>query len=265
MGNREPSPGGEGPLLEYLGSGAQSHVFGAEAWVVAVPRVTVRSVLARALTSRERMRQVQAHLGGLVAPFILLDRCRFRSALPGSAGVRVFDRRLAVARPRFSPERFLGARLAAAEPARAVDDLERMVALLEQLRARGFIMLDFIMRNFVFVGETLKVSDPGLVVPVGDLSWHPSRFTALGFGIGLTRDYLRLCAGLERRCADARTRARVRGFAECLPARLRALRDRSGEIERSEWCAVDFPEGLEEAIRAAIGVVPPRAAPPIPP
>ncbi len=244
------------PLLEYLGSGTQNHVFGAENWVVAVPHRTVLSMLARLVKPREGLCETLAHLGGLVTPFLLLDRCRFLGVLPGSNAPRVFELRCAVVRHRVHSGNFLDARLANAEPARALDYLESMVALLERLHARGFHMLDFITRNFVFVGETLRISDPGLVIPVQELSWHPSRFTALGFGVGLTRDYLRLLAELEQKANDGETRARIRAFGDRFPSRIRALRQRRREIEHAEWRAVDFPESLEKDIRTTIGICP---------
>ena len=254
MDPRQPPSDGEPPLLEYLGSGTQSHVFGAEAWVVVVPRTTLLSMLACLVTSRDGVRNTLTHLGGIVAPFFVLDRCRFRGKLPGRKEVRPFALRSAVVRRRADRGCFLDARLARATPERALDHLERMVSLLERLRARGYVMLDFIARNFVYVGESLRICDPGLVIQVRELSWHPSRFTALGFGIGLTRDYLRLLAQLERRTDDSALRERIRCFAETLPARLRALRDQRREVDRDEWHAVDFPGELEKDIRALIGI-----------
>ncbi|MDG2122560.1 MAG: hypothetical protein P8J87_02600 [Verrucomicrobiales bacterium] len=187
------------PVLSHLGSGSQYHVFGESGWVIKTPRISPLSLISSALRSRRWLHRIQLEVGDLVLPFAEIERVAFRApvvrtslsegtAVPNTQ--HVYRARRALVSPAAKPSDFLDQRFYAAGTATAITLLRQMLDHLEALRSRRFIMLDFIMKNFVFHNRKLLIADPGLIVPAHLTRWHPSFLTtALQFRHFLLRDY----------------------------------------------------------------------------
>lgn len=148
------------PILGYVSSGSQSHVFGTSRWVVVVRRRSVFRMLSLFVSTRRWLDDVREKLHGIVAPFAVVDRYRFRGRLPGGE-LREFRGYDAIVKPRFAAAQFLDDRIDRGTPEQLYQYVSEVLQLLEKLHARGFHMFDFIRRNFVFVGERVYISDPG--------------------------------------------------------------------------------------------------------
>ncbi|MFT5110193.1 MAG: hypothetical protein ACI8XO_004094 [Verrucomicrobiales bacterium] len=249
---------GDDKALEPVGRGTQGDVFGSERWVVKVPRFTLLSVLAKWVSSWRWNAEVRDSLGGLAAPFLLLENVRFLAPkMTGrSAKLRRYRKKMAVARERFDTDAFLDHRLSLAEPAEALALVEEMVVLVERVRARGFYMHDFIMGNFALVDGRLMIVDTGLISPLRTF-WDPAmRICAWGFSRGLSKDYQRLLGELLEEVEDGVLRGRIIELRELLPQRLGRLRKKvvAGlEVEAAMPVGFDFE--LEKEIRAALASV----------
>ena len=242
-------------VLEPLGRGVQSDVFGTEDWVVKVPRLSFLGVLAKWVSSKRWLGEVRGSLGGLVAPFFILEEIEFRAPkMSGRGRIGNFKVRTAIARERYAVDSFLDHQLSLVGPAEGLALVESMVVLVERVRARGFFMHDFIMRNFVLVDGRLMIADMGLITPMRAF-WEPAtRICAWGFLRGLTKDYQRLLGELRDEVeGDEALRDRIEAFSEALPARLGRLckRDLPG-LEVEAAVPVELDAGLEKVIRAAL-------------
>ena len=163
MENDGLTPGGS-IELEHVGQGTQSYVFGTDRWVVTVRKMSLLGSLARLVTRKQWLGEVRDHLGGLAAPFLLLDDVEFRAPkMTGRYKIIDYRKKMAVARERYETDDFLDHRLSLSDPERALELVEEMVELVERVRARGFYMHDFIMRNFALVDGKLMIVDPGFI------------------------------------------------------------------------------------------------------
>ena len=240
------------PVLGYVSSGSQSHVFGSARWVLVVKRWSVFRALAAFLSAPRWLEEVREKLHGVVAPFAVIDKFRFRGRLPEQK-TKVYSGTYAIAKPRFEATQFLNYRIDHGTPELILRYVEEMIQVLEKLHARGFYMFDFIRKNFVFVGERLYISDPGLIVPLRYL-WEPTmRVAAAGFGRGLTRDYLSVLADAKERSDNEVIKAEIEKLEAALPGRIKALRNRKIEINMEDWLSVEFPEDLMENILQTVG------------
>ena len=253
----EDVPGRDDNVLEPVGRGVQSDVFGTDEWVVKVPRFSMLGVLAKWVSSKRWLGEVRESLGGLVAPFLILDEVEFHAPkLSGRGGIVEYRKSTAIARARYEVDQFLDHRLSLVGPAEGLALVEEMVVLVERVRARGFFMHDFIMRNFVVVDGRLMIADTGLITPMRSF-WEPAtRICAWGFIRGLTKDYQRLLGELVGELGsegEAELRDRIIAFSDALPARLDRLckRDLPG-LEVEAAVPVELDAGLEKVIRAAL-------------
>ena len=242
------------PWLDYLAAGGQSHVFGAARWVVKLPRRSWQSMLGRVLVHPATPARALADLGGLLEPFVLMERVRFRGpavdrgrAVPDSR--RVWSARWAVAGPRLESDAFLDRRMAVATPGEAADLMAGLLSTLEAIRLRGWHVLDFIMSNFVVGGDgAVRLVDAGLLVPATHLR-GPSQQIASRLFVGrLARDYREVLAGtVERHPGDAAGAERLRRICDQLPRRLSAWR--AGRVAGS---SAPSPALLPPDVRAEI-------------
>lgn len=252
------APENEPEFLEPIGSGEQGFVYGTDRWVVKVGRFSVLGFLGKWISRSRWQLEVRDSLGGLAAPFLLLDEVSFDA--PKMTGRRermvTFHQKCAVALARYDEQTFLDHRLSLAEPAEALALVEEMVGLIERVRARGFYMHDFIMRNFVVVDGRLMIADTGLVVPIRSF-WEPGmRICAWGFWRGLSKDYQRLLGELLEEVGDDHVlREKIESFRAALPGRLKNLRCRPSRLAPEAAQAVEFDAELEKEIRAALGSV----------
>lgn len=241
------------PRLEYLGRGTQSRVFGTGCVAVKVPRWSPLALLALFLRRERWLPQVERELGGLVLPFRSVGGIRFVApAGPGvSAPVREFRPGRALLLPLLPPDAWLDTRFYAARPDEAERLIGRMLDLLEELRERGFCMIDFIMSNFVEFDGRLVVADPGLLVPARLAAWHPTfAISAWQFRHWLGRDYDRLLAGKASEAAPHEAR-RLHAFrAECR-RRIAGLGPRARPAKRvpPRRQPLAFPPFVEQAAR----------------
>ena len=243
-------------VLEAISWGTQCCVYGTDQWVVKVPRFSLLGLLAKWVSRRGWAPEVRGSLGGLAVPFLRLEDVSFEAPkLTGRGRIVTVRRRSAVARARHDTDTFLDHRLSLAEPAEAFDLVVEMVELVEAVRARGFYMHDFMMKNFVQVDARLMIADTDLIVPVRSL-WEPlRRLCAWGYWRGLSKDYQRLLGELLEEVGEGDPlRERITGFRMELPARLAVLRDRSERLNTEAPVPVDFDQGLEKEIRAGLGL-----------
>ena len=258
----DPPDGGtpaEDGVLEPVGRGTQGDVFGNDRWVVKVPRLSVFSVLAKWVSSWKWTGEVEASLGGLAAPFLALEDVNFRAPkMTGRSGKIVeYNEKVAIVRERYFEGDFLDHKLSLAEPAEALELVERMVVLVERVRARGFYMHDFIMKNFAVVDGELMVVDTGLISPLRRF-WEPAmRFCAWGFSKGLSKDYQRLLGEvLDEVEDDDALRERIQAFSDALPERIGRLRQRKiADLVEEPPVPVGFDPKLEKEVRVALGLV----------
>jgi hypothetical protein len=240
------------PVLGYVSSGSQSHVFGTARWVLVVKRWSIFRALAAFLSAPRWLEEVREKLHGVVAPFAVIDRFRFRGRLPDQE-VKNYRGEFAIAKPRFEATQFLNYRIDHGASEQILGYVEEMIQVLEKLHARGFYMFDFIRKNFVFVGERLYISDPGLIVPLRYL-WEPTmRVAAAGFGRGLTQDYLNVLAAAKERSENEGIKAEIEKLEIALPGRIKALRNRKIDVNKEDWLSVEFPEDLMENILETVG------------
>ena len=246
-------------VLEPVGRGTQSDFFGAERWVVKVPRISLLSVLAKWVSCWRWNGEVHEALGGLAAPFFPMENVSFRAPkMTGRAGkVIEYREKIAIVCERYEEEDFLDHRLSLASPAKAVALVEEMVVLVERVRSRGFYMHDFIMGNFAVVRGTLVVVDIGLVSPLRSF-WEPAmRICAWSFAKGLSKDYQRLLGEvLDEVENDEALRERIIALRASLPERMRRLRKRSvPDLDAEPAEPIVFDPELEKEVRSALGSV----------
>ena len=246
----------EDGLLEPIGRGVQADVFGTGRWVVKVRRFSMLGTLAKLISSKHWKQEVHDGLGGLVAPFLLLDEVAFRAPKMRGRGGRVIEYRDrgAVVRERYPTDQFLDHRLSLAEPADALALVEEMVVLVERVRARGFCMIDFCMSNFAVIDGRLMIVDADLIAPIRSL-WEPGlRTCAAGFARGLSKDYQRLLGELGDEVEDdANLSDEIASLSEALPKRIGRLRKRSlPGLETEPAVPVEFDADLAAEIRAAL-------------
>jgi len=250
----------EAGALEPIGSGEQGFVYGTDRWVLKIGRFSVLALLAKWVTRRRWTLELRDSRGGLVGPFLLLDEVSFVAPkMIGRGRLVTFRKRHAVARARYDAGAFLDHHLSLAEPAEALALVEEMLGLIGRVRARGFYMHDFVMKNFVLVEGRLMIADTGLVVPVRSF-WEPGmRICAWGFWRGLSKDYQRLLGELLDELGDDQgvLRAKIADARASLPERLKRLRlrSRSARCEVEAAQAVEFDADLEKEIRTALGSV----------
>ena len=257
MENDGLTPGGS-IELEHVGQGTQSYVFGTDRWVVTVRKMSLLGSLARLVTRKQWLGEVRDHLGGLAAPFLLLDDVEFRAPkMTGRYKIIDYRKKMAVARERYETDDFLDHRLSLSDPERALELVEEMVELVERVRARGFYMHDFIMRNFALVDGKLMIVDPGFIAPMAAFRDPAVRCCAYGFTRGLSKDYQRLLGELMDELEEgSELRDRIGTFREALPDRLARLRQRDvPDLESEPGVPIEFEPELEKEIRAAIGSV----------
>ena len=242
-------------VLEPVGRGVQGDVFGTQRWVVKIRRFSILGLLARWVSNWRCLVEVKESLGGLAAPFLVLDEVAFRAPKMGGRGrIVALRRRRAVARERYVVDAFLDHQLSIAEPPRALALVEEMVVLVERVRARGFYMHDFIMRNFVLVDGRLLIADTGLITPMRSF-WEPAvRLCARGFSKGLSKDYQRLLAEVRDEVReDPALCEQITAFTDALPERLGRLRSRSvAGLESEPAAPVSFDPELEKEIRQVL-------------
>ena len=122
------------------------------------------------------------------------------------------------------------------------------------MRARGFYMIDFVMKNFVYWKGSLRVADPGLVVPEESL-WEPTiKIGSWGFAKGLSRDYLKFIR-------DAQDEARGKVLADLcyledhFSDEIDKLRERDlSGAAREDGVGQQFPAEIERRARGALQV-----------
>jgi len=245
-------------VLDPVGAGQQGYVFGTETWVVKIRRISLFSVLARWVSRRRWNQEVGDALGGLVAPFLLLEEVEFTAPkMTGRERLIEYQEKWATIMPRYDDVTFLDHRLSLAEPREALALVREMMVLVERVRARGFYMHDFIMKNFVVVEGKLLIADTGLIVPMRSF-WEPAmRICAWGLWRGLSKDYQRLLGELLDEVGDDEAlRAEIIEFRKELPSlvgRLRKCEIRDLEIEPA--VKVEFDPELEKEIRGVLGSV----------
>lgn len=248
---KDAGTGNGPPTLGYVSSGSQSHVFGTSKWVINVRRYSLFRALSAFVSTRSWLEQVQEKLHGVVAPFAVIGAYRFRGRLPGKE-LRECRGDYAIVKPRFSPEQFLDYKIEKGSPEQQLGYVLEMVQLLEKLHARGFHMLDFIRRNFVYAGERLHISDPGLIIPLKYMREPTMRVAAICFGMGLTKDYMNVLSDASERAGEGEVREKIEALKAELPARIKALRKRNRSVNEEDWISVEFPEGLKQDILRSV-------------
>jgi len=241
------------PVLDYVASGRQCHVYGSGDWVIKVRRRgSLLGLLSGYLVRGAWRARVEQELGGLVLPFRRLGPITFLASEAGGARSGRKRQRVgeALALPRVGEGEFLDrvvSRGGAGEVAAAID---AQLTLLEGLAERGFYMIDFIMANFVWWGGRLWVSDHGLIVPSEALRYPSPRVTANWFRKKMKADYLRVLGEVLERCDGERWAGDLAAVVAGFEGRIEAVAARAaGPGQRAGRCQVAFPPELEEQIR----------------
>ncbi len=246
------------PVLEHVGTGAQAHVFGGDGWVVKIRRKSVLGFLGRMITRRKWERRIRDELGDLILPFVEVRDVEFYAPEISSgwqsgeaAGGSTVHYRVgrALVMPRVPAEDFFDRRVSGAEPAELVALLGDFLETLRAVRGRGFYMVDFVMKNFVYWKGALRVADPGLVVPEESL-WEPTlKIGSWGFAKGLSRDFLRQIREAQE-VARGKDLDDLRALEDRFEGEIDALRARDAAGERrTDGVGQQFPGEIERRAR----------------
>jgi len=248
--------------LDFVAAGGQSVIFGEAEWVVKIPRWSWQTALGRILVHPATPVRALEVLGGLLEPFVLLERTAFLGpvvragrVVPGSH--RVWSARWAVAGRRHPAADFLDRRMAAATPGEAAELMEGLFRTLEAIRARGWHVLDCIMSNFVVRADgSVRLVDAGLLVPVTHLRWPSQQLSSRMFVRWMAPDYRQVLAGVAcRHPGDADGRARLAAVSSELDGRFGAWRAGRVSVPAADHrpSVAGLPDALHAEIRAALG------------
>jgi hypothetical protein len=244
--------------LDFVAAGGQGVVFGRAEWVVKIPRWSWQTALGRVLVHPVTPVRALGVLGGLLEPFVLLERVAFRGpvvqggrAIPGSR--RDWGARWAVAGRRHAAADFLDRRMAVATAGEAADLMDGLLHTLEAIRARGWHVLDCIMSNFVVGADGgVRLVDAGLLLPVSHLRWPSQQWSSRMFVRWMAPDYRRVLAGVaNRHLGEVDGRARLAAVSDGLADRLRAWRAGRGAVD--EAAARPTAAVLSSDVRERIG------------
>ena len=245
------------PWLDFVATGGQSRVFGTADWVVKIPRRSWQTALGRVLVHPATPARALAVLGGLVEPFVQLERVVFRAprveagrTVPGSG--RVWRARWATAGPRHRAGDFLDRRIAEATPGEAAELMGALLDTLDATRARGWHVLDFIMSNFVVGADRrVRLVDAGLLIPAAHLRGPSQQICSRLFVRRMVPDYAEVLAGVSaRHSEDTRGAVRLAAVIDVLGPRLAAWR--AGRVRVPAAAARPSAANLEPALRAEI-------------
>ena len=250
------------PVLKHLGTGAQAHVFGQDNWVVKVRRKSVLGFIGRVVSKRKWQERVRDELGDLVLPFMEVEDVEFFAppvssgwqsgkAIEGGEQYYQVDRALIM--PMADPRDFLDSCVYAASPAELLDLLGDLLTTLKAVRSRGFYMVDFVMKNFVYWKGALRVADPGMVIPEESM-WEPTiKIGSWGFAKGLIRDYLKFVRKAQEESSGPVFR-RLCDLEETFGEEIDSLRARDSDgAERTIGIGQQFPADVEECALRALG------------
>jgi hypothetical protein len=247
--------------LDFVAAGGQGVVFGGAEWVVKIPRWSWQTALGRVLVHPVTPVRALEVLGGLLEPFVLLERVAFRGpvvragrAIPGSR--RDWSARWAVAGRRLAAADFLDRRMVVATPGEAADLMDGLLHTLEAIRVRGWHVLDCIMSNFV-VGADGRVClvDADLLVPVSHLRWPSQQWSSRMFVRWMAPDYREVLAGVaNRHPGDADGLPRLAAVSDGLDDRLQAWRAGRGTVDAAAArpSTAVLPAVMHEEIGAAL-------------
>jgi len=252
------------PWLDYVAMGGQSHVFGRSEWVVKVPRWSWQSALGRVLVHPMTPVSAMGVLGGLMEPFVVVERIRFsgpqvRRGRPMAGTHQPWSARWAVAMRRLPPEGFLHRRVARATAEEAADLIDSLLATLAAIRARGWHVLDCIMSNFfVDADGQVRLVDAGLLIPISHLRGPSQQVCSRVFVRRMIPDF----AAVLREVADVRPSAaagQARLDAVVASLRPRLTDWRAGRVEvpaaRAHPRSVALPPKLREEIITCLSPV----------